>query len=363
MSSQQICSIMEKEIIKHYSNAIIKSLPVADGGEGSVDSFLTARGGDKISLEVTGPHFEKIESFYGIFDNAKAIIEMASCAGLPLVKDKKRPDLTTTYGVGELILDAAQKGCKEIIVGLGGSATNDGGAGAAAAVGVRFINRQGKSFIPTGGTLSQIDSIDFSQKNPLLKDVDIVTMCDIDNPLLGKNGAATIFAPQKGADVPMVELLENEMNHFAKVVKEYLGNDFEELPGSGAAGGMGFGMVSFFNSTLKMGIEVVLDTLKFDELLDGASMVLTGEGKIDLQSLRGKAVIGIAKRTQKFGVPLVAIVGDIGDSIEEAYSAGIWGIFSINRVAKNFSEVIDRAPRDMALTVDNLLGFLKRMGF
>lgn len=358
MSSTQICSIMEQAILRYYPEADVVSLPVADGGEGSVDSFLTAMGGEKVPKEVTGPYFEPVEAFYGIVDDDTAVVEMAACAGLPLVGDDKRPDQSTTFGVGELILAAAERGCKKIIVGLGGSATNDGGAGAAAAVGVKFYNKKGETFIPTGGTLGDIVSIDASARNILLDGVEIITMCDIDNPLYGEQGAAYVFGPQKGADVNMVESLDENLRSLSSAVSAHLGKNVADLPGSGAAGGMGGGMVAFFDAKLEMGIEVVLDTVRFNELLEDADMVFTGEGKLDSQSLRGKVVMGIARRTKQKGVPLVAVVGDIGDPIEGAYDGGVSAIFSINRVAKEFKQVMARAPQDLALTMDNLMRFL-----
>lgn len=363
MSSSAICAIMKRAIERHYPDAHILSIPVADGGEGSVDSFLTAMGGERVVVEVTGPYFEKMEGFYGIVDQDVAVIEMAACAGLPLVGDEKHPDKTTTYGVGELIAHAARRGCRKIIVGLGGSATNDGGTGAAAAVGVKFLDKTGRSFIPTGGTLADIASIDTSCARKELAGIEILAMCDIDNPLFGKTGAAYIFGPQKGADVAMVEFLDSQLRALSNTITESLGIDVSSIPGSGAAGGMGAGMLAFFGAELRMGIEVVLDTVGFDTLLHDADMVFTGEGKIDTQSLRGKVVIGIARRTKRANVPLVAVVGDIGDDVQGAYDEGVSAIFSINRVAKEFKQVIARAPSDMELTMDNLICFLKRMNW
>lgn len=358
MSSNEICSIMEKSIRSFYPDASVISIPVADGGEGSVDSFLTAVGGRKYTVTVKGPFFEDIESFYGILPDNTAVIEMAAAAGLPLVGDKLHPDKTTTYGVGQLIEHAAKAGCKKIIIGLGGSATNDGGAGAAAALGIRFINAKGETFVPTGGTLCDISSIDASTLTPALSGIEIITMCDIDNPLCGPQGASAVFGPQKGADEAMVKILDANLEHMAKIVKRDLGKDVLNLPGAGAAGGMGAGMAAFFNSRLQMGIETVLDTVKFDSLLDGADMVFSGEGKIDTQSLRGKVVIGVARRTKKAGIPLIAIVGDIGDNVEAAYQEGVSAIFSINRVAVPFKEAKLRAKSDLALTMDNLMRFI-----
>ncbi|NLZ76766.1 MAG: glycerate kinase [Spirochaetales bacterium] len=363
MSSAEICGIVEEGLLTHYPDAKIRSIPVADGGEGSVDAFLQALGGEKKHLTVQGPFGEAMESFYGVLPDKVAVIEMAACAGLPLVGDTLRPDRTTTYGVGELILAAAKEGCKRIIVGLGGSATNDGGCGAAAACGVTFRNKEDDSFIPTGGTLGEIASIDRSTRNPILDGVTIITMCDIDNPFYGETGAAYIFGPQKGADPEMVKLLDANLRSLAKVIESDLDLDVQTIPGSGAAGGMGGGMAAFFDSELQMGIETVLDAVHFDELLGETDMVITGEGKIDGQSLRGKVVIGVGRRTKKSGVPVIALVGDIADDADGAYDEGVAAIFSINRLAIPFKEAKHRAKLDLLKTVDNLARFLKTMGW
>lgn len=358
MSSSEICEIMKKAIHTYYPETEVISIPVADGGEGTVDSFLAAVGGKKVHLTVKGPYFEDIKSFYGILPDNTAVVEMAAAAGLPLVGENKHAEKTTTYGVGQLISHAVASGCRKIIIGLGGSATNDGGTGAAAALGVRFINAKGESFIPVGESLSEIASIDTSGLDPDLKGVEMITMCDIDNPLCGPRGAAAVFAPQKGADEAMVRILDQNLAHMAEIVKKDLGRDIINLKGAGAAGGMGGGMAAFFGSKLQMGIETVLDAVHFNELLDGADLVFSGEGKIDSQSLGGKVVIGVARRTKKKGVPLIAIVGDIGDDIEGVYDEGVSAIFSINRVAIPFSEAKLRSKSDLALTMDNLMRFI-----
>ncbi|WP_312644932.1 glycerate kinase [Hydrogenoanaerobacterium sp.] len=364
MSSTEICGILEERIHAYYPNAEVISIPVADGGEGSVDSFLSAMGGERVTVTVKGPYMEDMEGFYGLVDGGStAVIEMAACAGLPLVGKNRQAHKTTTYGVGQLMAHAAIHGCKKMIVGLGGSATNDLGAGAAAALGIRFTDKDGKEFVPVGENLAEIAHIDASGLLAELKGVEIITMCDIDNPLYGKTGAAHVFGPQKGADPAMVEYLDAQLKAGAKVIQQELGADVAQLSGAGAAGGMGGGMVAFFGSRLQMGIETVLDTVGFDSLLQGADLVFSGEGKIDYQSLRGKVVIGVARRTKKAGVPLVAIVGDIGDNIEAAYDEGVSAIFSINRVAVDFSEAKNRSKSDMALTIDNLMRFVKRMNF
>lgn len=360
MSSLEICDIMENSINNIYPNANVIKIPVADGGEGSVDAFISAVGGEKVSATVKGPFFEDMEAFYGVIDNGyTAVIEMAACAGLPLVGDNKDPRKTTTYGVGQLISYAIQRGCKKIIMGLGGSSTNDAGAGAACALGVKFYNSSGEEFIPVGGTLKDITHIDISGVTQQIRKVEIITMCDIDNPMYGDTGAAAVFGPQKGATPAIVAELDEGLKHIANLINKELGKDVSEIPGSGAAGAMGAGMVAFFNSHLQMGIETVLDTVYFDKLLHDTDMVFTGEGKIDSQSIRGKVVIGVARRAKRSHVPLIAVVGDIGDDIESAYEEGVTAIFSINRVAVDFNIAKTRSKNDLALTMNNLLRFMK----
>jgi glycerate kinase len=363
MSSKEICEIMKTQIKVYYQDASIVSLPMADGGEGSVDSLLAAIGGEKIFTTVKGPYMENMRGFYGVLENGTAIIEMAACAGLPLVDGNQHPDKTTTYGVGQLMIHAARHGCKKIIVGLGGSCTNDAGTGAAAAAGVKFYNKTGMEFIPTGGTLLDIEKIDLSGLCPQIKSAEIIAMCDIDNPLYGITGAAQVFGPQKGADQAMVELLDEGLKKLSNTLKNDYCIDISETPGSGAAGGMGGGMLAFFNSKLQKGIETILDAVDFDFLAKDADMIFSGEGKLDLQSLRGKVVIGVAQRAQKFDVPVIAIVGDIGDNIQPAYDMGVSAVFSINRVAVDFTQVRERCKSDLALTMDNLMRFMVKMNF
>ena len=356
LTSMQICEIMAGKIAQHFPGCQVISIPVADGGEGSVDCFLAALGGEKVHVTVKNPYFEDMESFYGLIDGGKtAVIEMAACAGLPLVENRKNPCKTTTYGVGQLILHAAARGAKKIIVGLGGSATNDGGCGAAAAVGVKFYNAQGDVFVPTGGTTRDISRIDMSGKSSLLKDVQIVTMCDIDNPMYGPSGAAFVFGPQKGADPQMVEQLDQQLRALAKLLPE--GTD--HLAGAGAAGAMGAGMVAFLGAQLRSGIETVLDVVDFDRQLEGTDLVLTGEGKIDSQSLRGKVVIGVARRAAAKQVPVCAVVGDVGDDAYDAYSMGVSAIFSTNRLAIPFSQAKLRSEQDYRHTLEDLLRLIQ----
>jgi glycerate kinase len=336
---------------------------VADGGEGSVEAFLRAVGGERATTRVRGPFGEEMEVSYALIDGgATAVIEMASCAGLPLVEGRANPEATTTYGVGQLMLDAAGRGVKKIIAGLGGSSTNDGGCGAAAAAGIRFYDKNGNAFVPTGGNLEVIARIDAAAYDCSLRTVEIMAMCDIDNPLHGPSGAAYIFGPQKGADPDMAARLDAGLVNLSKKISECLGIDIADMPGAGAAGGMGAGMVAFFGAGLKMGIEVVLDAVRFDEIAAGADLILTGEGKIDGQSLRGKVVVGVARRAGALGVPVAAIVGDIDKAARAAYAEGVSGIFSINMLAEDFAIAKRHAREDMAFTVENLIRFMKSTG-
>ncbi len=362
MSSQEICDVMKTQILRHVPQAEVFSIPVADGGEGSVDCFLTAMGGQRIETTVQGPFGDPIQAYYGIVSEHTAIIEMAACAGLPLVGDQANPEKTTTYGVGQLILDAVARGCTKIIVGLGGSCTNDGGTGAAAACGVRFLDENGREFVPVGGTLKRIAAVETQTIDTRLENVEIIAMCDIDNPLCGPQGAAAVFGPQKGADAEMVTRLDQGLQHLSCIMHSQTGKDQKNTPGAGAAGGMGYGMLAFFKAALQMGIETVLDTVGFESLAQRADIILTGEGRMDSQSLRGKVVMGIARRAKPFNVPVVAVVGDIGDDIQAAYDQGVTGIFSINRVAKDFDKVKSRSKSDLALTMDNLVRFCQSMG-
>lgn len=362
LSSARICEILAEEIHRYYPAAKVISVPVADGGEGSVDAFLAAVGGKKVYHTVKGPYFEEMECYYGILADGTAIIEMAACAGLPLVEDNKDPGKTTTYGVGELIRHAILGGAKELVIGLGGSATNDMGTGAAAAIGVKFLNEAGVSFIPTGDTLDEIYDVDMSEAKALLSGISIVTMCDINNPLYGINGAAHIFGPQKGADEQMVLDLDRKVKVAADRLEEKLELAFSHIPGAGAAGGMGAGMVAFFGAELKMGIQVVLDTVHFDSLLDTADLVITGEGKVDAQTLSGKVVVGVAERVKPKGIPVLVISGGLPFEDEDIYDKGVTAMFSINRNAEDFSVSRFKSEENLAKTMDSILRLYKAYG-
>lgn len=359
LSSRQVCQVMAGQLRRFFPQAQVKSIPVADGGEGSVEAFLAAAGGERRTRTVTGPFGEPVEAFYGILgDGRTAVIEMAACAGLPLAEGRLNPERATTYGVGELLLAAKEAGCTKAILGLGGSCTNDGGAGAAAALGAKFTRADGTAFVPSGGTLGEIAALDVSPVAQALQGMELTAMCDIDNPLYGEAGAAAVFAPQKGADAAMVARLDAGLRHLGQVATRCLGRDFSHLPGAGAAGGLGFGMAAFCGAQLRMGIDAVLDAVGFDSLLPGTDVVFTGEGKIDSQSARGKVVSGVAVRCRKAGVPVVAVVGQIGQGFEEMYQQGLTAVFSINRAAQPFAESRFHAGENLALTMENIARLL-----
>ena len=359
LSSRQVCQVMAGQLRRFFPQAQVKSIPVADGGEGSVEAFLAAAGGERRTRTVTGPFGEPVEAFYGVLgDGRTAVIEMAACAGLPLAEGRLNPERATTYGVGELLLAAKEAGCTKAILGLGGSCTNDGGAGAAAALGAKFTRADGAAFIPTGGTLGEIAALDVSPVAQALQGMELTAMCDIDNPLYGEAGAVAVFAPQKGADAARVARLDAGLRHLGQVSARCLGRDFSHLPGAGAAGGLGFGMAAFCGAQLRMGIDAVLDAVGFDSLLPGTDVVFTGEGKIDSQSARGKVVSGVAARCRKAGVPVVAVVGQIGQGFEEMYQQGLTAVFSINRAAQPFAESRFHAGENLALTMENIARLL-----
>ena len=357
LSSKKICEIVSQEVKAFFPACEIAGIPVADGGEGTVDCFLASLTGEKTFVEANGPYFEPVRAFYGRIGET-AIIEMAAAAGLPLVGERKNPMKTTTYGVGELMRHALEHGAKRLILALGGSATNDGGCGAAAALGTKFFDAEGKAFVPTGGTLSKIARIDNRETEKLLSGISVTAMCDIDNPMHGPNGAAYVFAPQKGASPEDIAYLDGELTALDRTIARELGAEVALVPGAGAAGAMGAGALAFFGAELKRGIETVLDTVRFEERLSGADLVITGEGRIDVQSLRGKVVIGVARRAKAAGVPVVAIVGDVGDDIGGVYEAGVTAVFSTNQRAIPVSEAKKRSEQDYRMTVQNIIRLL-----
>lgn len=358
LSSLEICRIVWETVPEIFPSCAVDTVPVADGGEGTVDCFVEAIGAERVRVPVCGPFGEPVEAVYGRKGD-RAIIEMSAAAGLPLVGEKGNPERTGTYGAGQLIRHAVEGGCRRILLGLGGSATNDGGCGAASALGVRFRDAAGTEFIPVGGTLDRIVRIDTAEARRLLEGVEITVMCDVENPLHGPRGAAHIFAPQKGADPAMVRRLDGQLRALDGAIRRELGLELGNLPGAGAAGGMGAGCVAFLGAELRSGIEAVLDTVGFDSRLEGAELVITGEGRIDAQSVGGKVISGVAGRVRPRGIPLVAIAGSVDPSAEAAYAAGVTAMFGIDREARDFREYAAESGENYRRTLVDVLRLIK----
>ncbi len=351
MSSPQVCNIIEAGFKSVYPDLMVKKVPIADGGEGTVETFLGALGGQKIQLNVTGPSFNPVKANYGILsDEETAVIEMAAASGLSLVKGSSSPLYTTTYGTGELMLDALDRGCKRLIIGLGGSATTDGGVGMAAALGIRFLDRNGDSIPLHGGGLRHLFSIDLEGKDPRIDQCEILAACDVTNPLYGKNGTAHVYAPQKGADLKTVLQLDSNLIHYGQILEKMLGIKVQTLLGAGAAGGLGAGLAAFTSATLKPGIEIILNSVDFNSLISDADLVITGEGKLDAQSLYGKVPIGVLRRAKIQSVPVVAIVGTVGEGIEKIQECGFKAIFATNQLELTLDELRERAQDDLFAT-------------
>lgn len=337
-TSLAVADAIERGIHRSDPAVECRKFAVADGGEGLVKA-LQCDDDEIVDLAVCGPLSTPVRAQY-IIRGKMAIMEMAEASGLPLVPDDKRnPFKTTTYGTGEMMLDALDRGCTEILIGIGGSATNDCGAGMASALGVRFLDAEGQDVFPSGGELSKVVSIDTSRLADKVRDATIRVACDVDNPLCGPNGASAVYGPQKGATPEMVDMLDASLEHVASLVEgESL--RLRDTPGAGAAGGLGFGLMAFCDAKLVSGIELVLDVLGIDAALEDADLVITGEGRIDGQSKRGKVPVGVATRARKFAVPAVVLAGDIGPGVEKLYELGLDSILSTTSRAMPLSEAM-----------------------
>jgi len=333
MSSIEIIEILSTVAHKYFSPLEIVKLPIADGGEGTIDAFIAAFGGEYIPVEVTGPEGNRVKASYGIIKNNIAVIEMAQASGLTLVPPENRNPLkTTSFGTGEIIKIVLDKGIRKIIIGIGGSATNDGGVGAMQALGVQFLDHDDQEAGAGGQYLSRIRRINLDNLHKAVQDARITVICDVNNPLTGKNGATYVYGPQKGATSAMIELLEAGMKNYADVVKRDMNIDLENVSGAGAAGGLGGAAMVFLNAELRPGIDTVLNMIQFNAMLKDVDLVITGEGMLDGQSVFGKVPVGIAGRCKKKGVPVVAIVGKIGKDAARVYDYGINSIVpAINR--------------------------------
>lgn len=331
LTALQASEAIEQGLRREFPTADIKKMPMADGGEGTVQSLIDATGGELLVERVADPLGSEIEAEYGILgDGTTAVIEMAEASGLTLVPlNQRNPLVTTTYGTGQLIKAALDRGCRRLIIGIGGSATNDGGAGMANALGAKMLTNDGKPIPRGGGGLSALSTIDLTDIDPRLSATASVVACDVDNPLTGANGAAHVYGPQKGATPEMVEILDANLAHFASIVHRDMGKAIGELPGAGAAGGLGAGLIAFLNAELKSGVEIVIDTVQLEKQLEGANLVVTGEGEINFQTVFGKTPVGVAKLAKKYGIPVIAIAGSIADKAEGVHEAGIDAMIDI----------------------------------
>ncbi len=343
MSATEVCEIIKAEFLKIRVSEDVRCFPIADGGEGTVDAMLF-NGGERINIKVTGPLFKEADSFYGILPDNTAVIEMAAASGLPMVGSRKNPMLTTTYGTGQLIRDALDRGCKKILIGLGGSATNDGGIGCAAALGAEFLDHDGNSVPLNGSGLAKITDINLTNIDRRLADVDIEALCDVVSPLYGKTGAAYVFAPQKGADNDTVKKLDGGLRNLAKITEKAIGRDNSKIEGAGAAGGLGFGLVSFLGARLVKGAPAVLKATGFENAAKIADLIITGEGCMDNQSLLGKAPAAVAELSGN--TPVVAIVGM--SKITDMSGSNIKKIYITDHDIRSFEQIIRECRNDLS---------------
>ena len=341
-SSQELSAWIEEGIKEVYEEADVHACYIADGGEGMLLALMQNVKGKILTCNVHDPLMNPISAQYGILeDGTTAVIEMAQAGGLPLVpKEKRNPLVTTTFGVGEMVKDAIERGCRKFIVGIGGSATNDAALGMLQALGYRFLDKSGNELGVGGAILERVHHVDESHVLPELKACEFIVACDVDNVMYGPTGSAHVYAAQKGADEAMIERLDAGMKQFTDMLKATLGKDVAMHAGSGAAGGMGGGMQAFLGATLRSGIEIILDQIGFDDHLKNATLVITGEGRIDKQSLMGKVLSGVSKRAQKAGVPLIALGGGISDELEE--HEGVDALFSVMRYPMSLEEAMEK---------------------
>ena len=360
MTAKEVCDAMEKGIKKADSAAEVIKVPMADGGEGTVDSLVDATNGQRVIVEVTGPLGNKISAYYGILGNGTtAVIEMAKASGLEIVEKKKRnPMITTTFGTGELIRDALDHNVKEIIIGLGGSSTNDGGSGMAQALGAKLLDQNNHQISFGGGNLDKLDKIDISNLDSRLQDVKIILASDVTNPLIGKDGASRVFGPQKGATPEMVEKLENNLQHYAKIIKRDLNKDVASVSGAGAAGGLGAGLMAFTTYKMRQGVDIAIEVTKLEEKVKSADYIFTGEGGTDFQTKFGKTPYGVAKLGKKYHKPVISLAGYLGEGIDSLYSEGFTAIFGIIPGACDLSTALKNGPSNVARTTENIVRLL-----
>lgn len=362
LSSMEAGMAIKDGILAAKPDAEVIVKPLADGGEGTTDALIEGMNGERIDLTVTGPMHTPVDAYYGYLkDTNTAVMEMASAAGITLVPDsEKNPLLATSYGVGEMINDAIQRGCRNFIIGIGGSVTNDGGIGMLKALGVRFLDENGEDAGEGGQALAKVARIDVSGMNPLLKECHIQVACDVNNPLCGENGSTYVYGPQKGVTEDMKKTLDEAMAHFARVTSETLENDYMNIPGAGAAGGLGYAFLAYTGAALTPGIELILDAVGLEEELSGADVVVTGEGRLDFQTAMGKAPVGVARLAKKYNAKVIAFAGSVTKEATACNKEGIDAFFPILRSVCTLAEAMDpvAARNNMTATVEQVFRLL-----
>ena len=343
LSATEVCALLKETILSLSPDANVTSLPIADGGEGTSDAFLHVFGGERVTVRAHSPLMREISADYAILPDGTAVIETAAASGIAIeqTNDALR---ASSFGTGELLRNALDCGCKKILFGLGGSATTDGGTGLLCALGARFLAEDGTELAPGGAALEQLKTVDLSALDKRLEQTEITVLCDVENPLFGPNGAAAVYAPQKGANAAAVELLDYGLRRLAKVSAQTLGKDFAFTKGAGAAGGLGFACLAFLGATLTPGIDCILDAAKFSERAKRADLIITGEGKMDAQSLMGKAPFGVAKRSG--GTRVIAVVGLLDAKEADLRRAGIAAVYETNPQHLPFAEIRTSAKED-----------------
>lgn len=361
MSAKEACEAMERGIKKVNKDIRCIHVPMADGGEGTMQALVDATNGKVYSLKVVGPLGNMVEANYGILgDGEIGVLEMASASGMQLVPiEKRNPLITTTYGTGQLIKACLDHGVKKILIGIGGSSTNDGGSGAIQALGGKLLDVQGNELGFGGGELGKLARIDLKNFDMRLNDVIIEVACDVSNPLCGIKGASNVFGPQKGATKEMIKILDDNLKHYSYIIKNQLGKDILNEPGGGAAGGLGAGLMAFLGGTLKKGIDLVIEYTSLDEKVKNADMVWTGEGSIDFQTQYGKTPLGVAQIAKKYKKPVIVLAGKVGEGIDVLYEKGIDSIFGIVNGVTSLEEALEKGKENIERTSENIVRLIE----
>ena len=361
LSAIQVAEAISMGVLKIIPNAEIIKTPISDGGEGLLDALVNDKNGKIIKVKVYDPLYRSIAAEYGILnEGTTAVIEMAKASGLELLKEQeKNPYITSSYGTGQLILDALDRGCQKIIIGIGGSATNDGGMGMVKALGGKFINKEGVELTEGGGALGELSSINLTNFDKRISNCKIIVACDVTNKLTGENGASFVYGAQKGGSKEQLEFLDKNLEHYAAIIRNHLGIEIENINGAGAGGGMGAGLMAFLNAELKSGIDLILETLEIKKHIKNIDLIITGEGKIDKQTLQGKTILGIAALAKEYHVPVIAITGKIGDNIDEIYKLGITSIFSIVNKPMKLEEAINDVEYLIQSCIETIIRTIK----